>query len=103
MQNGSNVNRWEIDTAANNGGTRALYISNDNGATNAYTLNSTSRSWAYTDIYFNPNAEEYIISFDFKGMGELYYSTIYDYAKVFIGPPVTPSGKATPDLSLIHI
>ena len=97
LQNGSNVNRWEIDTAANNGGTRALYISNDNGATNAYTLNSTSYSWAYTDIYFNPNAEEYTISFDFKGMGELYYSTIYDYAKVFIGPPVTPSGKATPD------
>ena len=96
LQNGSNVNRWAIDTAANNGGTQALYISNDNGATNAYTLNSTSYSWAYTDIYLDPYYEEYMISFDFKGMGELYYGTVYDYAKVFIGPPLTPSGTGTP-------
>jgi len=87
---GSNTNKWVVDTAINHGGERALYVSNDNGSTNAYTVNSSSRVWACRDLYFDPHYSQFIISFDFKGLGENYNSRAYDFAKLFIGPAVTP-------------
>ena len=85
------VNQWVIDTAATNGGERSLYISNDGGATNAYTTNTPTNAWAYRDIYLDPAQSSYMLCFDFRGEGELYYNTLYDYAKVFIGPPIIPA------------
>jgi hypothetical protein len=89
--NGSHTNKWYIDSAVNNGGTHSLYISNDNGTTNAYTVNSSSRVWACRDIYFDPQHSQFLISFDFKGLGENYNNHAYDFAKLFIGPAVTPN------------
>ena len=63
---GSNTNKWVVDTAINHGGERALYVSNDNGSTNAYTVNSSSRVWACRDLYFDPHYSQFIISFDSK-------------------------------------
>ena len=87
---GSNTNKWVVDTAVNHGGERALYVSNNNGATNAYTVNSSSRVWACRDLYFDPHYSQFIISFDFKGLGENYNNRAYDFAKLFMGPAVTP-------------
>lgn len=89
--NGSNTNKWHIGSAVNNGGSNALYVSNDNGTTNAYTINSSSRVWACRDIYFEPYYSQFLISFDFKGLGENYSNHAYDFAKLFIGPAVTPN------------
>ena len=89
--NGSNNNKWYIGGAVNNGGTNALYVSNDNGTTNAYTVNSSSKVWACRDIYFEPYYSQFLISFDFKGLGENYNNHAYDFAKLFIGPAVSPS------------
>ena len=89
--NGSNTNKWHIGSAVNNGGTNALYVSNDNGTSNAYTVNSSSRVWACRDIYFEPYYSQFLISFDFKGLGENYSNHAYDFAKLFIGPAVSPN------------
>ncbi|MBQ1781019.1 MAG: fibronectin type III domain-containing protein, partial [Bacteroidales bacterium] len=87
---GSSTNKWVIDTAVNHGGDKALYVSNNNGATNAYTVNSSSRVWACRDIYFDPQYSQFLVSFDFKGLGENYGNHAYDFAKLFMGPAVTP-------------
>ena len=82
------VNQWHIGTAVDNTTIEedgsALYISNDNGATNNYTNNSISVSHAYTLI--ETIADSYYgISFDVKLHGE---STPYetDYLTVSLVP-----------------
>lgn len=87
--NGSYANKWYIGNAVNNGGDSSLYVSNDNGATNTYTFNY-SMIWAYRDIYLDPSYSDFVISFDCRAFGELYNNNPVDYAKVFLGPPVTP-------------
>lgn len=84
--NGNYTNKWCIGSAVNNGGSNALYISNDNGVTNAYNVNSLSKVWAYRDIYFDPEYSQFLISFNFKGLGENYNNSAWDFAKLFIGP-----------------
>ena len=88
--NGSYANKWHIGNAVNNGGTSSLYVSNDNGATNTYTTNY-SMIWAYRDVYLDPSYTDYVISFDCRAFGELYNNNPVDYAKVFLGPPTTPT------------
>ena len=88
--NGSYANKWHIGNAVNNGGNSSLYVSNDNGATNTYTTNY-SMIWAYRDVYLDPSYTDYVISFDCRAFGELYNNNPVDYAKVFLGPPTTPT------------
>lgn len=78
--NNSGNNKWYIGTATNNGGTKSMYISNDNGATNAYGTSYTN-NWAYRDIFFPASTNGYIISFDWKATAE----SCCDYMNVFIG------------------
>lgn len=89
--NGSLTNQWYIGTATSNGGTHALYISSDNGTTNSYNNTSTAYVWAFRDIYFPASNYGYQMSFDWKAYGE----SGYDYMKVFIGEPVTPTAGTT--------
>lgn len=95
---GSSVNNWYIGNAVNNGGNASLYVSNNNGATNTYSF-EISNLWAYRDIYFDSDSSRLHISFDCRAYGEKYNNQPVDYAKVFIGPPVTSSIPQT--LSLI--
>lgn len=85
--NGTQTNKWYIGNAVNNttGGDSALYISNNNGVSNAYTNTSLTYVWAYRDIYFTP-ASEYTLSFDWRAQGE---SSNYDYLTVYIAPAGT--------------
>ena len=99
--NGNNANMWFIgaDSNAVFDGDSALYISNDSGTTNAYSITSNSSVWAYRDIAFPDGASEFHISINWKGIAE----ECCDYLKVFIGDPAAvyaglstaPSG-ATP-------
>ena len=93
--NNGTVNQWVVDTAAANGGSKSLYISNDGGATNAYTFNAATNAWAYRNIYLDPAQAPYLLSFDYKGEGELYNNSVYDYAKVFVGPPIVPTANTS--------
>ncbi|QEE49966.1 T9SS type A sorting domain-containing protein [Flavobacterium alkalisoli] len=82
IANGSQVNKWFIGTAVNNGGTSSLYISNDNGTTNDYNNGSTSVVHAYRDITLPEDIVQAMVSFDWKGTGE----DGYDYLSVWVVP-----------------
>ncbi len=89
LSNSGQVNKWYIGSATSNGGSQSLYISNDNGVTNAYTTNAASVVHAYRDIQIPAGVNQLNLSFDWKTIGE----SGYDYIKVFLVPvtftPVT--------------
>ncbi|MGX7667936.1 choice-of-anchor J domain-containing protein, partial [Flavobacterium pedocola] len=82
LTNGTQTNKWAVGTATNNGGAQALYISNNNGAANAYTITSTSVVHAYRDILIPAGTNIMDLSFDWKGMGE----SSFDYLRVWTVP-----------------
>ena len=81
LENGTNTNKWAIGAATNNGGTHAMYISNDNGTSNSYTISSSTLDYAYVDLMI-PTPGDYGYSFDWKCYGE---STL-DYLRVALIP-----------------
>lgn len=72
-------NKWCVGTAAANGGSKGLYVTNDDGADNAYTLTSSALVYAYAPVSLSGNYE---ISFDWKGRGE----SNCDFMRVAIVP-----------------
>ncbi|WP_131494774.1 fibronectin type III domain-containing protein, partial [Flavobacterium enshiense] len=82
IMNGTQANKWSEGTAANNGGTRAMYISNDNGVSNAYTLTSTSVVQAYRDVQIPAGVTQVNLGFDWKAQGE----TTLDYFRAWLVP-----------------
>ena len=96
--NGSNPNKWYIGTAAHSTGSRALYISDNNGNTYSYDGYDESNVWAYRDIDLGTNGTDHMLSFDWKceGYGYFYsgYEEYYDYMDVYIGVPVTVGNGA---------
>ena len=88
FENGTSTNKWYVGTAVNNGGTHAMYVSNDNGATNSYSSSSGyNYAWAFRDIYFPACSDGYNFSFDWRCTGE----SSWDYMKVYFGDPVQPT------------
>lgn len=81
--NGTLTNQWCWGSATNNGGTKAMYISNDNGTSNAYTLNSATV--VYTSKLFAFEQGTYTFVFDWKAYGESGYNE-YDYLRVALVP-----------------
>ena len=91
--NGTQTNKWYIGAPTNTtsevnttiGGTNGLYISNDNGATNAYTGTET-RVYAYRDVLVPDGTTELVLSFDWKAQGGSYN---YEFLRVYwIDPTV---------------
>jgi hypothetical protein len=69
--NESQTNQWTEGSATSlPGGGKSVYISN-NGTDNTYTTNSPSLVHLFKDIYFPPSDEDYTLSFDWKGNGEV--------------------------------
>ncbi|MDN3708776.1 gliding motility-associated C-terminal domain-containing protein [Myroides ceti] len=81
--NGTQTNKWIIGSAVANGGTKSLYITNDNGTSNAYTNSSSTTTHAIRDLAFPVGASEATISFDWRALGE---TGIYDYMRVWLVP-----------------
>lgn len=80
--NGTYTNIWEVGDATGNPA-NALYISNDGGATNGYTISSASGTvHAFRDIYFPADVVESSLSFDWQSMGE----ASWDYLRAWIVP-----------------
>ncbi len=84
LVNGTQTNKWYIGTATNNGGSKSIYISNNNSS-NAYTISTNSIVHFYKDITFPSNAHNITIKFDWKGMGE----DGYDFLNVYLVPTTT--------------
>jgi hypothetical protein len=77
--------------ATNNGGSRALYVSNNEGTYNAYSDNATSFSYATRPI--SVPAGIYTFSFDWKANGE----STYDYLRAWVAPgSYHPTAGQTP-------
>ncbi|MHA3789936.1 choice-of-anchor J domain-containing protein [Flavobacterium hauense] len=91
MSTGTQLNKWFVGNAANNGGQKSLYVSNNNGAANAYTITQSSIVHAYRDLIIPAGTTNIGISFDWKGVGE-----INDYFYVWAVPatfnPVAGTG-----------
>ena len=77
--NGTQTNKWVLGSATNNGGSNALYISNDGGTTNAY---SHSASMTFATKLFAFEAGDFTITYDWKANGE----SNYDYMRVALVP-----------------
>lgn len=81
LVNGTQTNQWFVDTATNNGGSKSLYVSNDEGVSNVYG-HTTSTVHAYRDIAIPADAELVNLRFDWKAGGE----STYDYIRVWVVP-----------------
>lgn len=96
FHNGTQPNKWAWGTATNNGGTHALYISNDNGESNEYTNNSTSIVYVAKTFYFDETGM-YSFSYDWKANGEG-ATNDWDYLRVVLVPnsvEFTPGTRPT--------
>ena len=79
--NGELTNQWTWGTAANNGGTHALYISNDGGTTNAYTF-ITSNTIVYATRLLTFTEGTFEFSYDWRAYGD----NNSDYLRVALKP-----------------
>ena len=66
--NGSYSNKWSWGKAVSNGGTRALYISCDGGASNDYVNQANTIVFATKLFHFSEG--EYTFSYDWRAKGE---------------------------------
>ena len=79
--NGTLTNQWHYGNATHNGnGSNAIYISDDNGATNHYTINKAAV--VYASKLFNFDQGTYTFSFDWNTKGE----SSYDFIRVALVP-----------------
>src|SRR5690606_23083416 len=82
LNNGTQTNKWVVGSAVSNGGTQSLYITNDNGVSNAFTNNSATVVHAYRDITIPDNVDQLLLSYDWRALAE----SCCDYLKVWIVP-----------------
>ncbi|WP_460549004.1 hypothetical protein, partial [Hymenobacter daeguensis] len=90
--NGTETNQWYVGTVGGNGptttGTKAAYVSNDAGVSNAYTITAPSVVHFYRDVTFPAGQNIVQLGFDWKAGGE----STFDYIQVFMVPTtVTPT------------
>ncbi|PJJ68166.1 fibronectin type III domain-containing protein [Chryseobacterium geocarposphaerae] len=80
--NGTQTNKWFYGSATGNTG-KSIYITNDNGVTNAYNITAGSVVQAYRDIEIPTGTSLATFSFDWKAQGE---SSSFDYLRVWLVP-----------------
>ena len=80
FSNGSNG--WYVGTATNNGGTHAMYVSENNGTSSTYS-GSACVSYAYVTVSVDSGL--YAMTFDWKCNGE----STYDFLRVAAAPSTT--------------
>jgi hypothetical protein len=76
-------------------GASSAYISNDDGASNAYTPGITSITHIYRDVTFPPSAEPYTLTFDWRAQGLRVpntdgSTTNAEFLRVFLVPTSEP-------------
>ncbi len=82
--NGSQTNQWSWGNATNNGGTKSIYISNDNGTSYSYTVNSTTVVFASKLLNFAQGTYTFSFNWQAKGEGSSYNQ--YDYLRAVLAP-----------------
>jgi len=82
LNNGTATNKWVVGSATSNSPSNSLYISNNNGAANAYNIGSTSVVQAFRDVFIPADAAQVSLSFDWKNQGE----NNFDFIRVWVTP-----------------
>lgn len=102
LVNGELTNKWTWGSAVNNGGEKALYISNNEGVSNAYTINSSTM--VYATKLFTLEKGSYGFEYDWRANGEVYSGTPYDYLRVALVPANTEliAGTSAPTVPSGH-
>jgi gliding motility-associated-like protein len=94
LSGGMQVNKWAIGTAVSNSPTHSLYVSNNNGANNTYTLEAASVVHAYKDFAVPAGTSQIYLSYDWRNAGQ----TGSDYIRVWTVPATytpTPGTQIT--------
>ena len=81
LLNGTATNKWYIDSAVASTGSQSLYISDNNGVSNTYSITSTSYALAYKLFQFD-SIGDYAISYDWHADGE----SSLDFIRVALVP-----------------
>lgn len=87
LVNGELTNAWAHGDATNNGGDKAMYISNDGGSSNEY--NNSKEVVVYASKLFTLAEGTYSYGYDWKANGEITSGTPYDYLRVALVPAGT--------------
>lgn len=74
------TNAWHIGTATNNGGNKALYISDNQGQTNTYTTTKEQVSLTYIPFNLPEDITSLYIDFDARILGEVGKDKLNIYA-----------------------
>jgi hypothetical protein len=74
------TNKWAIGSATNNGGSKGLYISNDSGVSNQYTITATQTGTDAAIRVDLTGLTAATLRFDWKSNGE----ATFDYGEVYI-------------------
>ncbi|WLD24102.1 T9SS type A sorting domain-containing protein [Flavobacterium dauae] len=82
LSNGTQTNQWVVGSATSNGGTKGMYISDDNGTSNDYNTSSSSVVHAYKDFAIPANISEITLGFDWRALAE----SCCDYIRVWLVP-----------------
>ncbi len=80
IQNGGQTNAWYLGEAVNNGGSKALYVSNDGGVSNTYTVYKSS--FVFVEKTFSFEGGNYNFAYDWRGDGE----SAYDFIRMALIP-----------------
>jgi hypothetical protein len=97
LENGTQNNQWVVAGNGGNGptnpGSRAAYISNDFGVTNAYNITSASTVHLYRDVTLPAGQGAIQLNFDWRGVGDV----SSDYLLVQVAPTTfTPVAGTVP-------
>ena len=89
--NGTQVNKWHIAEAAAHTGSKSIYISDDGGISNSYTIDTSSVTHFYADITFPETEDDFYLRFNWLANGEDGTTLNYDYLQVYlVDTSVTP-------------
>lgn len=81
MLNGTEINQWYIGAATGNSG-NSLYVSDDGGTTNDYSIGDASVVHAYRDIILPAGSNPFKLQFDWQSIGE----DGWDFFRVWLVP-----------------
>ncbi len=83
--NGSETNKWMINTGVS-GDTNTFVCISNNDSSNTYTTDAQSAVHILKDIAFPKSIADFELFFDFKGMGETFEGSFRDYMEVRLVP-----------------
>jgi len=90
LNHSTTENNWYHGTAAASSGSKGMYISNDGGVTNAYTIASGAGNYIYHDIDFPAGSPEYILlNLDMRVYGQTNTNNNCDYLRIYLLPEET--------------